>query len=77
MKIAYYFPNGYAADITAAREKNDFDGWINRKFGDRIRTLISDDFTIESHDDHFEISFPFEDDAFAFLALIGGREIDE
>lgn len=79
MKITFQFPKGYAAEMTAAKEKNDFTGWVNAKFADRIRLLITDDFTLDIHDDHFVVHFADSDsdDGVAFLALIGGRQIDE
>lgn len=77
MKITFQFPNGYAAEMTAAKEQNNFEGWVNTKFADRIRLLITDDFTLDIHDDHFIADFTYEDDGIAFIALIGGRQIDE
>ena len=77
MKIHFHLPRGYEADATKAREDRDFDGWIERKFGTRIRELISDDFTIEAGKDHFVIEFVYEDDGRAFLKNIGGRELND
>lgn len=76
MRILYHYPKGYSSDITHAKEINDLNGWVNRKFGDRIRLLISDDFAIDVQDDHFVVDFTYQDDSDAFLALIGGKEID-
>lgn len=76
-KVKYTLPNGYSADITAAKEAGSFDEWINKKFGDRIRILITEDeFTFDIHDDHFVVDFTYEDDADMFVTLIGGRIID-
>jgi hypothetical protein len=77
VKITFQFPNGYAAEMTAAKEQNDFEGWVNAKFADRIRLLITDDFTFDIHDDHFVVHFADSGDGVAFMALIGGRELDE
>lgn len=76
MKIQYNFPNGYSAEMTNARETGDIEGWVDRKFGERIRTLISDDFTIDIQDTCFVVDFPFEDDGLAFLTMIGGRTVE-
>ncbi|AYD00927.1 hypothetical protein [Neorhizobium sp. NCHU2750] len=76
-KVNYTLPNGYSADITAAKEAGSFDDWIDKKFGDRIRVLITeDDFTIDVQDDHFVVDFAEDDDALAFVTLIGGRIIE-
>lgn len=77
MKIHFHLPRGYEADVTKAREDDDFDGWIDRKFGTRIRELISDDFTIAAGIDHFVIDFTYGDDAYAFTKIIGGKIIDQ
>lgn len=76
MKVQLNFPNGYSADITKAREDNDFDGWVDRKFGNCIRELISNDFTLDVQDTHFVADFTYEDDAIAMTKKIGGRAID-
>lgn len=76
-KIQFNLPNGYSAEITAAKESGTFNQWIDDKFADRIRLLITDDFAFDIHDDHFVVDFADDDDCVAFLALIGGRKIDE
>jgi len=60
--------------MTAARENNDFEGWVNRKFGSRVAEVISTDFTLKIDPAFFEIDFTYEDDAHAFLKTFGGRE---
>lgn len=62
--------------MTEARLNGDFDPWVEAKFGDRMRDLISDDFTLDIQDSHFVADFTYEDDALAFLKLFGGRVID-
>jgi hypothetical protein len=77
MKVIFNLPNGYKAEIESARAENDFDGWIDRKFGAKIRELITEnEFTIVSGDDSFVVDFTYGDDASAFTRLIGGRIID-
>jgi hypothetical protein len=81
MKVKFEIPaNGYKADMIQAREDNVFPEWVDRKIGDRIRDLISEDFMFdiqtqnEKYNQHFIIiDFTYEDDAFAFLKLFGGR----
>ncbi|KQY14419.1 hypothetical protein [Rhizobium sp. Root482] len=75
MKIQFSFPRGYEADMTKAREDNDFHAWVDGKFGARIRDLISNDFTMEISETNFIADFVYEDDAIAFLNLFGGRII--
>lgn len=77
MRVQFNLPNGYSADITAAKEGGTFNQWIDAKFADRIRLLITDDFTLDIHDDHFVVDFADSGDGVAFMALIGGRKIDE
>lgn len=73
-KVHYNLPNGYASEITAAKEAGSFQKWINYKFGDRIRILIAEDgFSFDIRDDHFVVEFNENQDAVAFTALIGGR----
>ncbi|WP_146258707.1 hypothetical protein [Agrobacterium rosae] len=74
MKVKYDFPRGYSSEMTNARENNEFEAWVNGKFGSRIRDLISEDFTLNISDSFFEVDFTYEDDAHAFLKLFGGRE---
>mgnify|MGYP004709586511 CR=1 FL=1 len=76
MKVQFSFPNGYNSDITNARENGEFEAWVNAKFGKRIRDLISDDFTLEISDAYFIVNFTYEDDAFAFLRIFGGRAVE-
>ncbi|MFD1326761.1 hypothetical protein [Mycoplana ramosa] len=77
MRIRFFIPqNGYSAEITKSREDGEYPIWVNRKFGTRIRELISDDFTIEVQDDGFIADFVYEDDAYAFLKTFGGRISD-
>jgi hypothetical protein len=73
MKIQYSFPRGYSADMTKAREDNEFDAWVDGKFGARIRELISDDFTMVIETGSFSVDFTYADDAISFLELFGGR----
>lgn len=75
MKLRFNFPNGYNSEITKARENDEFDQWVNTKFGNRIRDLISDDFTLEIAEAFFTADFTYEDDGYAFLKNFGGREI--
>ncbi|MBD8663122.1 hypothetical protein IFT59_07630 [Rhizobium sp. CFBP 8752] len=77
MKVQFNLPNGYSADITAAKESGTFNQWIDGKFSHRVRLLITDDFTLDVRDDHFVVDFTDDDDGVAFIALIGGRKIDE
>lgn len=77
MKVIFNLPNGYKAEIENARADNDFDGWIDRKFGAKIRELITEnEFTITTDKDSFVVEFTYADDGIAFLKLIGGRIID-
>ncbi|MGQ3209529.1 hypothetical protein [Shinella sp.] len=76
MKVRFDFPRGYLAEMTQAREENDFDGWVDRKFGERIRDLISNDFTLAITAKDFVADFTYEDDAYAFLKTFGGRAIE-
>lgn len=75
MKIQFNYPRGYLSEMTQAREEGNFDQWVNSKFGDRIKLLISDDFTIDIQEQFFIVDFTYEDDGFAFISLIGGREV--
>lgn len=75
MKIQFSFPNGYNSDITNARENDEFEVWVNTKFGNRIRDLISNDFRLEITDAYFIVDFTYEDDGEKFLKTFGGREI--
>lgn len=76
MKIAFQFPNGYRSDINKAREDGVFNEWVDGKFGERIRTLIGNDFVMTIDDGSFTVDFVYEDDGFAFLTLFGGRVIE-
>lgn len=76
MKVRYSLPRGYSADITDARENNDFDGWIDRKFGAFIRDTIASDFTMEIDDTGFTVDFVFETDGDVFLKTVGGRIVE-
>lgn len=73
MKIFYSFPRGYSSEITKAREDNEFEAWVDGKFGKFIRDTISDAFIMEIGDAGFSVDFVYEDDAFAFLKTLGGR----
>lgn len=75
MKIAYNLPNGYNSEITQARENSDLSGWIDRKYGARIRELISNDFKFDISENSFVVDFVHDDDGLQFLKLFGGREI--
>ena len=76
MKIYYQLPNGYRSDINKAREDGVLNEWVDGKFGERIRNLISNDFVMNIDDRSFTVDFVYEDDGIAFLKLFGGRVID-
>lgn len=76
MKVQFSFPNGYNSEITNARENGEFETWVNSKFRNRIRDLISDDFTLEITDAYFIVDFTYEDDGLAFLKTFGGRAVE-
>lgn len=76
MKIKFEFPNGYKAEMQKARDDNDFDAWVIRKFTRPIRPLISEPFDIQIDASHFIIEFATDEDAEVFLTLIGGRVVE-
>jgi hypothetical protein len=76
MKIRFTFPRGYSADITEAREDNNFDGWVDGKFGKFIRETISTDYVMEVDESGFTVDFVYETDGDAFLKTLGGRIVD-
>lgn len=77
MKIQFHLPKqGYKAEITQANDEGDFSGWIDRKFGNRIREVISPDFTLTNDADSFTVDFTYADDGFEFLKLFGGRVVE-
>ncbi|WP_276118298.1 hypothetical protein [Pararhizobium qamdonense] len=73
MKLFYSFPRGYSSEITKAREDNEFDAWVDGKFGKFIRETISDDFIMEIGDAGFSVDFVYETDGDVFLKTLGGR----
>ncbi|AWI60358.1 hypothetical protein [Sinorhizobium fredii] len=77
MKIKFEFPNGYKSEMQTARDANDFDAWVIRKFIRPIRPLISDQFTMDIQPSHFIIDFVEDEDAEVFLTVIGGRVVYE
>jgi hypothetical protein len=77
VKIRFNLPiNGYKADIQQAREDNAFDEWIDRRFGDRIRDVISNDFTMIIEENSFIVDFTYGDDSDQFLRTFGGRIVE-
>ncbi|WP_034851024.1 hypothetical protein [Sinorhizobium sojae] len=77
MKIKFEFPNGYKSEMQSARDANDFDAWVIRKFIRPVRALISEQFRMDIQPDHFTIDFVEDEDAEAFLTVIGGRAVYE
>ena len=75
MKIKFSFPRGYSADIKQAQENNEFDAWVDGKFGKFIRETISDDFIMEIEETGFSVDFVYETDGDVFLKNLGGRII--
>jgi hypothetical protein len=63
-------------EMQSARDANDFDAWVIRKFIRPVRPLIRDTFEVVIEPSHFIIDFVKDEDAEAFLTVIGGR-IDE
>lgn len=62
--------------MTNARENNEFEAWVNGKFGSRITDLISKDFVLDIQEDHFKVSFSAWEDGLHFMKLFGGRTLD-
>lgn len=77
MKVQFFLPiNGYRSEIAEARLANDFEGWIQRKFGSAIRREITDDFTMNIDGDSFIADFADDENAWSFLRTFGGRIVE-
>jgi hypothetical protein len=79
MRIKFEIPqNGYKAQIADASAAGRFEEWVYEKFIKSFRETIAGNFAYEiNKPSHIMIDFADDADADAFIAIFGGREIDE